>query len=119
MVTSNASKFFGAETHLILYNIEDSGIDRKRNRMAARKCYVRGKQIFLGLLTVVVSSQVAGAAAARTKATVDFNRQIRPIFSENCYTCHGPDAGKRKAGLRLDRQDDAMGELKSGNHAIV
>lgn len=44
---------------------------------------------------------------------------MRPILSEHCYTCHGPDENKRKAGLRLDVQADAVKELKSGNHALV
>jgi hypothetical protein len=52
-------------------------------------------------------------------AAVDFNREVRPILSEHCYACHGPDEGKRKAGLRLDREEDAFKELKSGEHAIV
>src|SRR5437764_11865383 len=67
---------------------------------------------------LVVSSQLASGAGAQ-KALVEFNPDIRPIFSENCYPCHGPDAGRRKAGLRLDRQEDAFAELKSGDRAIV
>src|SRR5437868_4815754 len=85
------------------------------------KCYLGAKQIFFGLLAGVSFQMAMGAATpnAKTKAGVDFNRDIRPIFSENCYTCHGPDSVKRKAGLRLDRQEEAMAELKSGNRAIV
>lgn len=50
---------------------------------------------------------------------IDFNREIRPILSENCFACHGPDKNKRKAGLRLDRADEAASKLESGDRAIV
>jgi uncharacterized membrane protein YfcA len=50
---------------------------------------------------------------------IDYNRDIRPILSNHCYACHGPDSKKRKAGLRLDRREDAIAELRSGSHAIV
>lgn len=59
------------------------------------------------------------AKSAKAKAAIDFNRDIRPIFSENCYACHGPDKNKRKAGLRLDRPEDATTKLESGDFAIV
>ncbi len=42
---------------------------------------------------------------------VDYNFHIKPILSDNCYKCHGPDANKRKAGLRLDMEASALGEL--------
>lgn len=57
---------------------------------------------------------VSGAAP-----NIDFTTHIRPILSENCYACHGPDEGKRKAGLRLDLKTAALKELKSGETAIV
>ena len=52
---------------------------------------------------------------------VDYNFHIKPILSDNCYTCHGPDPGQRKAGLRLDLEADAFGELPEnpGKYAIV
>src|SRR5690242_14575299 len=50
---------------------------------------------------------LAGAVRAEPPlpATVDFNRDIRPILAENCYACHGPDKNKRKARLRVDDHD--------------
>ncbi len=64
---------------------------------------------------------VLGATLPRAIAapTIDFNRDIRPILSDHCYACHGPDDNKRKSGLRLDQKESAFSELKSGEHAIV
>jgi len=68
---------------------------------------------------VLFSALAAGAAAATTPAKIDFNRDIRPILSENCYACHGPDANKLKAGLRFDLKESALGKAKSGGIAVV
>ena len=43
--------------------------------------------------------------AGWSTAKIDFDRQIRPIFSDRCYACHGPDNNVRKANLRLDKMD--------------
>ncbi len=59
------------------------------------------------------------AAQASIPQTVDYNLHIKPILSDRCFACHGPDQAKQKAGLRLDMADQACAELKSGNRAIV
>jgi hypothetical protein len=53
--------------------------------------------------------------------TVSYNFDIRPILSDKCFACHGPDAKKRKASLRLDIGDSALAPLKEtkGAFAIV
>ncbi len=48
-----------------------------------------------------------------------FNRDVRPILSDKCYRCHGPDARHREAGLRLDMEQMATAELDSGATAVV
>ncbi len=60
-----------------------------------------------------------GAGGAEPGKKVDFNFQVRPILSDKCFNCHGPDARQRKAGLRLDTKEGAFGINKSGGHAVV
>ena len=49
------------------------------------------------------------ATAVTDAEEVTFNRDVLPILSNNCFVCHGPDAGTRKAHMRLDRRDGAVG----------
>ena len=50
---------------------------------------------------------------------MDFDRDIEPILADNCYACHGPDPGGRKAKFRLDRPESAFAKLKDDAVPVV
>lgn len=72
--------------------------------------------VALAGLTATVVASSTGVAADRK---IEFNRDVRPILSNNCYLCHGPDKNQLQAGLRLDKRDIALSKLESGHTAIV
>ena len=64
-----------------------------------------------GLALVALSPLYAGS--------VEFNRDVRPIFSDKCYVCHGPDAAAKHVPFRLDSEQAAKADLGGGRRAIV
>lgn len=59
------------------------------------------------------------AAAGAVAAEVRFNRDIRPILSDRCFACHGPDKANRKTKMRLDIEADAKTDLGKGKFPLV
>jgi hypothetical protein len=57
-------------------------------------------------------------AAGPAKPRIDYGRSVRPILSNNCFKCHGPDAKERKADLRLDARAEALRAVDSGRKVI-
>src|SRR5467141_5103622 len=62
----------------------------------------------LALLIASSLSLAPNAFSGPATNTIQFNREVRPILSENCFACHGHDKNQRKAKLRLDVRDVAL-----------
>ncbi|MCA9048404.1 MAG: DUF1549 domain-containing protein, partial [Planctomycetaceae bacterium] len=85
---------------------------------SARIRFRYGARISLLTLTVVVLlSGFCSGRAARAEDVLTYNRDIRPVLAEKCFTCHGPDSAARKGDLRLDQREAAVefGAIVPGN----
>ena len=70
-------------------------------------------------ITATISLITTTVSAVDVNHEIDFNREVRSILSNNCFTCHGPDEAERQASLRLDSQAGAQTPADSGAVAIV
>ncbi|MDB4396609.1 hypothetical protein N9003_02040, partial [bacterium] len=78
------------------------------------KCIRLQQQQFPALLRLIVSAMVLVGMAEITHAqgtSINFNRDIRPLLSDRCFHCHGPDEEDRKEGLRFDQRNGDEGAL--------
>jgi hypothetical protein len=64
-------------------------------------------------------SPISARATEAAPRSIGFNREIRPLLTSHCISCHGPDAEQRKGGLRLDLREEALKRQESGSRAIV
>lgn len=91
-----------------------------RISQVSKKYYVGG----ILLISLIIAGwllQNRNTASNEIPDVVDFNFHVRPILSDRCFKCHGPDANKREANLRLDTEEGAFAALQDdpSHHVIV
>src|SRR4028119_201342 len=88
---------------------------------------MRLKIVVVSMLLVMLYScaptlpEDVAAAYKKVPDEIDYNRHVKPILSDRCFSCHGPDKGRLEAGLRLDLAEAAYANLPEspGKKAIV
>src|SRR3954469_2135444 len=98
---------------------DPEGVPPEMRRMSQR-FLAQGMVVAVVASAIFAASSSSARAAAALPGKIDYNRDVRPIFSDTCFACHGPDKNTRKANLRLDTKDGIFAALKDGKgHVIV
>jgi hypothetical protein len=92
-------------------------VPRSSRRAAALR---GGAALFITFVAGTIGcGRQAAPPIAGVPDRVDFNFHVKPLLSDRCFKCHGPDDRQRKGGLRLDVQASALATLESGHRAVV
>jgi hypothetical protein len=75
--------------------------------------------LIISLIALSECAKSPGALNSAVPDVVDFNFHVKPILSDRCFKCHGPDAQKREANLRLDTKEGLFQHLKDVNNQFV
>lgn len=96
-------------------------IARLYNDTSMKKIAVVSLLVLFGYFFSCKSGSNTTTGSTEENDIISYNFQVRPIFSDKCFKCHGPDANKRQAGLRLDIEAEAYKALQEhpGSHALV
>ena len=95
-------------------------MQRLRTQKIIRVVFIAGWALYLAAFAQLQSDVQSKPSTTRAaSAHIDFSRDIRPILSDKCFVCHGPDAANNKSKLRFDTEAHAFADLGSGRHAIV
>jgi hypothetical protein len=88
-------------------------------KMKKNWIFLVGALAAVALLVVSCFQKNGALSNGSGSEQVSYNFDIRPILSDKCYACHGPDAKKREAGLRLDMAESAYAKLKDGSGVAI
>jgi hypothetical protein len=100
-----------------------SGMRDPLPRLAMTRWLIGLASLFATVAVTTAAEKVANDSTSGVKGAdpvrIVYDREIRPLLSDACYKCHGPDGEERKAGLRLDLKDSALKPGESGQVAVV